>query len=203
MQQGAHGFTGERIESPHYIELATTDQRTTILPLGLPFHRKTGHRMLDTLLIAAGDTSRRFRFAIAVDADYPMQAALDAMTPAFVVPTSNGPPASGASGWLLHVDAKNVVVDRILPLATIPDDAPLWEQHDRPASPASSGFAVRLIETEGRRKTVRLRTFRTPSSARRRDFHGRTIGPLPIVGDAVEIETSPYEVADVELTFGG
>ena len=75
---GAHGVQWERFESPHFFEIATETQRTTLLFNGLPFHRKTGPRMLDSILIVAGETARRFRFGIAIDRDYPMQSALDA-----------------------------------------------------------------------------------------------------------------------------
>ena len=38
------------------MEIASSDEeRTTILPLGLPFHRKTGPRMLDSLLVVEGE----------------------------------------------------------------------------------------------------------------------------------------------------
>ncbi|MCH8829916.1 MAG: hypothetical protein IID45_10095, partial [Planctomycetes bacterium] len=115
VHQGAHGFRGERFESLHYFEIATPEERTTILTQGQTFHRKTGPRMLDTLLLAAGETRRSFRFVIAVDAEYPMQAALDAMVPPAIVPTETGPPTFGHSGWFFHVDASNVQLLRLMP----------------------------------------------------------------------------------------
>lgn len=180
---GAHTVGGERIEAPQFIELADDDFRTTIIPFGLPFHRQTGERMLDTLLITAGETRRRFRFAIAIDQPYPLQAALDAMSPAISVPTAGGPPQGASTGWLFHLSAPNVQLTRILP------------------GGEPSGFALRLLETEGRRKTIKLHCFRTPTSARQRDFRGETIQTLTITGDAVQVEVAPYEVCDVELQY--
>lgn len=198
-QQGAHSFSGERIESPHYIEIAEGDQRTTLLTMGLSYHRKTGPRMLDSLLVTAQEKRRKFRFVVVTDADYPMQAALDAMTPAAVVP-GNGPPRSGPSGWLFHVDAKSVQLLRVMALENPAEGAPAYAQHDFPTMPGT-GFGLRLLETEGRRKTARIRAFRKPTRARQRDFHGRTLTDLAIEGDAVVIDMAPYEIADVELFY--
>ncbi len=110
---GACETIEERIESLHYLEIATPEQRTTILAMGLPFHRKTGPRMIDTILVVPRETERKFRFTIALDQDYPMQAALDALSGAVVVPTRTGPPKGGTSGWFFHLATKQVQIARI------------------------------------------------------------------------------------------
>lgn len=191
MQQGAQPIGGERIEAPHYIELADDEFRTTILPMGMPFHRTTGPRMLDTLLITAGETRRHFRTQIAVDVEFPMQAATDAMTPLLNIPTAAGALTSGQTGWLFHVSAANVQLTRILPVQQTSDAE---ETH-------APGFAVRLLETEGQHCTARLRCFRTPQTARQRNFQGETVNTLRIQDDTVLVEIAPYEVCDVEMTF--
>jgi alpha-mannosidase len=205
---GAHGVQVERFESPHFLEIATESQRTTILNGGLSFHRKTGPRMVDSLLVVAGETARRFRFGIAIDADYPMQAAMDFLVPPTVVESPGGPVA-GTSGWLFHLNAKNVQILQLLPPVrrepSIAGDIgqPAAEQ-DQPVhgNDGAYGFAVRLVETEGRQRPVRLECFRTPTEAIRRDFQGRMLGQLPIVDEAVLIEMGPYEIVDVDLRFG-
>ena len=203
VQQGAYGFQGERFESLHYFEIVSDNLRTTILNPSSPFYRKTGKRMLDSLLIATGETQRRFRFAIAVDADYPMQAALDFMVPVGIVPTSQGPPRNGDSGWFFHLNAKNVQILRIMGLSHEPsENQEAWEQHDTEQLPPGDGFAVRLLETEGRHRQVKLCCFKTPASARQTDFQGRTITDLQIVDDHVIIEMTAYEIVDVEMRFG-
>jgi alpha-mannosidase len=105
------------------------------------------------------------------------------MSPPIVVPAACGPPRPGASGWFFHLDSRSVQLTRVMP--------------------AERGFAVRLLETEGRQRQVRLRCFRQPAAARQRDFTGRPLADLPIQGDAVRIDLGPYEVTDVELRFGG
>ena len=192
----------ERFESPHYIEIADDDTRTTILTHGLPFHRKTGRRMADSLLVVEGETRRRFQFSIAFESKYPQQAALDAMTSLFVIPTENGPPRCGSTGWFLNVDAPNVQLSRLTDLMDEPrSEVASWEQTESVGSPTGSGFAVRLQETEGRRQSVALRCFRSPLQVRQRDFTGRTSAQPSIDGDIVRVELSPFEITDIELRF--
>lgn len=200
VQMGAHGFQGERFESPHYLEIADEEQRTTILNCGLPFHRKTGMRMLDSLLITAGESQRKFRFVIAIDENYPLQAALDATTPAIVVPTSTQP-RSGSSGWFFRLNAPNVQILRILPCIEPSAETAAWEQHDQPASAGTAGFVVRLLETEGRARQVKLACFKTPVGSRLQDLRGRPLNELTIEGDDVIVNMAAHEIADVELRF--
>jgi alpha-mannosidase len=191
-QLGAHPVgEQERIEAPHYIEIAAESWRTTILPCGLPFHRLAGDRMLDSILIAEGETRRQFRMVVAVDEQFPLQAALDAMTPPVVLNAEKGPPAVGASGWLIHVGAKNVILLSLHPL--------YGEQET--VLGTGSGFAVRLLETEGRSKTFKLRCFKRPTAARQRDFRGHTVKTLQVEGDDVLVTIGAHEIVEAELTF--
>ena len=188
--QAAQPVIGERIEAPDYIEIADETQRLALLTSGLPFHRRTGPRMLDTLLLVAGEPSGPRTMRIALDQPFPMQAALSAVTPPVVVPVDRGPASSGPSGWLFHVGTKNVVLLKILPL-----DGP-------PAVEASGGCVLRLLETEGRAQTFKLSAFRQPKKARQKDFMGQTISTLGIDPDGgVIIEIAPYEVCEVELLW--
>ena len=45
--------------------------RTAILTGGLPYHRRSGSRMLDCLLVVAGETRRRFRYGVGLDLPHP------------------------------------------------------------------------------------------------------------------------------------
>ena len=192
----------ERFESPHYIEIADSDTRTTILTHGLPFHRTTGRRMCDSLLIVEGERRRHFRFSIGFEQPYPLQAALDATTPAIVIPTESGPPRCGSTGWFLHVDAPDVQLTRLSALMNEPRSGlASWEVTESTDAPSGNGFAVRLQETEGRRQTVVLRCFRTPLFVRQRDFTGRTTGKPTIDGDIIRLDLSPFEITDLELRF--
>jgi alpha-mannosidase len=197
MQQGAHAVTSQRIEAPQYIEIADDNHRTTILTPGLSFHRTTGDRMLDTLLIVEGETERTFRFEIAIDSKFPMQSALDAFVDPIVIPqpaAPGGSPIGGnpeslddatRQGWFFNVGAANVLMTRILPLR----------------SGEENGFIVRLLETEGKSKVFPLHSLYPPRQARQVDFLGNTINTLKLEGDAATVEIAPHEICDVELTF--
>lgn len=189
----------QRIESPEFIEIASDSERTTILPFGLPFHRKTGPRMIDSLLICEGETRRRFRTVIAFDQHYPVQAALDHLSPVAPIATQAGPPASGDTGWFYKVDSRCVLVTRVLGLLGEPLDPE--EPGEAVPLPDASGFALRLQETEGRYQNVFVEFFRPPTSARVRDFRGRTISDLEPVRDGVQVDFSPFGIVDLEVRF--
>ena len=182
---------GERFETTDYLEIASDDDRTTIIFHGLPAHRKTDSRLLDTLLITQGESKRKFQLSIAVDEPYPMQAARAAQTPIVAVPTEVGPPKSGQTGWLFHINATNAQVLRVLPAMADSKNSE-WK---------ANGFGLRLLETEGRSRNVVIRCFRNPSKARTRDFNGRTLDTLVVKDDAVYVPMNPYEIADVEFEF--
>jgi len=206
----------QRIETLDYIEIASEEARTTILPMGMPFHRKTGPRMIDSLLAAEGESERKFKFAIAVDQNYPLQAARDVLNPVVPIRTQTGPPRAGQTGWFYNIDSRCVQVSRIMGLMSEPvtidseNNDPTEQEHSddrRPVeltqseAPAGVGFALRLQETEGQYQNANVEFFRAPSSARLRDFRGQTIVQLPIEGDSVHVDLSPFAIADLEIRF--
>ena len=206
----------QRIETLDYIEIASEEARTTILPMGLPFHRKTGPRMIDSLLVAEGESERKFKFAIAVDQNYPLQAARDVLTPVLPIRTQTGPPRAGQTGWFYNIDSRCIQVSRVLGLMAEPltieseseDSSDSLHSDDRlpveltqSEAPAAVGFAMRLQETEGQYTGANVEFFRTPTSARLRDFRGQTIVQLPIEGDSVRVDLSPFTIADLEVRF--
>lgn len=178
-----------RPETPDAIDLSTRRQRTAMLFGGLAHHQRHGTRMLDTLLIAGRESERTFRLGVVLDLEYPFHAALDLVTPAYVVPTESGPPAMGNAGWLFQLDNKTVAVTRV--------------QHvDSTGDGRGWGLAFHLLETSGQAARCRLRVFRNPSWARQTDFNGELIIDLPVDGDAVSIDLTPHEIARVEVTLG-
>ena len=184
--QAAQPVVGERFEAPEYVEIADATQRVAMLTHGHPFHRRTGSRMLDTLLLVAGEPAGPRTLRIVFDQPFPMQAALSVATPPVVIPVERGPSSSGASGWLFHIGAKNVVLLKILPL-------------DGEQAATRGGCVLRLLETEGQAKAFKLLAFRTPVQARQRDFTGQTISTLGIDPDGgVIVEIGAFEVCEVE-----
>jgi len=179
----------ERPETPDLLDISTRSQRTALLFGGLPFHRKHGSRMLDTLLVAGSETTRSFTLGVVLDLEHPFHAAHDLTAPALVVPIEDGPPSIGATGWLAQVDNKGVAVSHV-EFARETSDGRGW------------GLVFHLLETAGHAGRCRLRLFRNPSWARQADFLGETVVDLSIDGDAVQIDLTPHELARIEVTLG-
>ncbi|MGA2031420.1 MAG: hypothetical protein ABSG68_04125 [Thermoguttaceae bacterium] len=183
-----------QLEAPHLIDIRAKKVRTTILTAGLPYHRRCEIRKLDTLLVVRGETARQFRLGIGIDLPGAMAGALDFLAPP-TFRTAVAAPLRG-SGWLFHLDARNVIATCWEPIGP--------EESTGIASGTQSGkcrgFRVRLLETDGRQVTFRLRSFRAPESARKIDFgNNPTGGDLTIEGDSIAIDMRPHEWAEVEV----
>ncbi|MCE9607575.1 MAG: hypothetical protein K8U03_22025 [Planctomycetia bacterium] len=172
-------------ESPYFIELETATASTMIFPCGLPHHICTGERMLDTLLVGRGELRRKFRFVLGVEIEHPAATALDVMEPLVAI-EKTAQPASGDTGWLFHLDAKNVVATH-------------WESLVE--AERVVGFRVRLLETEGLAGRVNLRTVRKIKSARQIDGRAQTLLDLQPEEDRLGIDVAPYEWLDIEARF--
>jgi len=174
-----------RLEAPQYIDVRAGRRRTTFLTAGLPFHRRFGPRKLDTILVVRGETARQFRLGVGIDLAHPAAAAIDFLSPETMIREPVRAPAS-PSGWLFHLDVRHVVATHWEPLA---EGARLV------------GFRVRLLETEGLHAPARLRSFRPIAEARRIDFGGQPLDPLPVDADAIALEIRPYQWLAVEARW--
>ena len=113
---------------------ATPFQQTTLLCGGLPYHRRPGPRKLDTLLVTRGETARTFRLGIAIDVPNPLAAALGFLAPPLVLPDQ--PPMPTPTGWLFHLDCRNVLATDWEPLSAAATTA----EESRPGLPAPAEF---------------------------------------------------------------
>ncbi|MEX2185602.1 MAG: hypothetical protein WD875_02365 [Pirellulales bacterium] len=152
-----------RIEAPHYIDLDLVQGMATIFTLGLPYHRTSGPRMLDTLLVTRGETARRFRLGLGLGIKQPMAAALDLLAPPARLAEPTTAPAVGATSWFFHVDVKNVIATHWSPLVE---------------NGKTVGFRTRLLETLGRPAKVRIASLHPIATAREVDFLGKPIYDL-------------------------
>lgn len=180
-----------QMESPHFVEIGCGAQRTALLCGGLPYHRRIGPRKLDTLLIVRGETARSFRLGIGIDIPNPVSAALGFLAPPLVVRDQAAPPL--ATGWLFHLDCRNVIATHWEPLSRRDD------QRVADGQPAGDGFRVRLLETAGRGVQLGLRCFKPVASAKQRLPGNTSSQALPAHGDRVEISIGPYQWAEVEI----
>ncbi len=175
-----------RIEAPHFVDIRSGAKRTTILTGGLPYHRRVGFRMLDTLLVAGGETRRKFRYAVGVDLAHPLQQSLELLQSPLVVGNAPRPAGPNAANWLFHVGNKNVVATHW---------SPLWDGE------RLLGFRTRLLETDGAATRVRLRAPRDVASAHCVDFRGEVLSELPVAGDSVTIDIAAFEWLELDVHF--
>ena len=71
-----------RLEAPEYVDVESQGGHVTILTGGLPYHRRAGERMLDSLLVVRGETTRKFSLGIGVSLPQPAASAIEFLTPA-------------------------------------------------------------------------------------------------------------------------
>jgi alpha-mannosidase len=185
VHSGQHPTVAQQIEAPEYVEIDSAICRTVILTGGLPFHRHSGPRILDSLLIVRGETARKFQLAIGVDVPNPAAASAECLTPATELHEIARPPAGERQGWLFHVDARSVLATH-------------WQAVGSESSAGPTGFRVRLLETSGRAVRVTLRNCRPVATARKIDFRGESIGELETDQDRVFCELAGHEWAEIE-----
>jgi hypothetical protein len=176
--------THTRPESPDYLEWRLGGQSTVLFPGGLPFHQRHGGRMLDVLLLPEGESGRAFDLALGLDRDYPAQTALGLISPAPLVPTAKGPPHVGASGWLFHLDAPNLLLLGF-----------------RPDAGGADAILLRLIECAGHAGQAELRCARNPQRAMLIDADGAGLRDLTVHEDAVAIDFAAGDLLHVRVEF--
>lgn len=127
----------------------------TFLPRGLAAHRRVADRVLETPLIVAGESSRTFSFAVAVDEPDPGRAATaDAVAPIVIRATEGAGGGGKSSAWLWRLDGSPTV---LLVRAETEAD----EDGDR--------LVLDLLETSGRPSACELQFCREPAEVRRID----------------------------------
>jgi hypothetical protein len=178
--------THTRPVSPDFVEVRLGRSGTTILTGGLPFHQRQGSRMFDVILVPEGEQANFFELGLALDREYPMQAAVGMISPLAVVPTTKGPPHIGPTGWLFHVDSPNLLLINL-----------------RPVADASRGFIATFLETSGvHGGSAELRCVRDPAGAVLVDGDDQPTTGLTVVGDAVRLEFAAGELFRVRVDLG-
>jgi len=181
------GFRLERIESPDFIEISDDSHRLTILSDGRPWHRRSGTRMLESLLQVEGEHVTHFRFRLDFDQPSPIRSAEDALAQVFSLHVPRRRPKT-STAWILGLSAKNVqlVQARWLPLApNAPDE-----------------LSLILSETEGLSTSCHVRTARTPVAAWFVN-HDRSHKVLleNISDSGLLVPLQPFQIREVVLTF--
>ncbi|MHC4176760.1 MAG: hypothetical protein ACYSWU_04595, partial [Planctomycetota bacterium] len=95
-------------------------------------------------------------------------------------------PPPAASGWLFHLDARNVLATHWEPLSS---------------DGRVEGVRVRLLETDGRKARLNLRCFRPVRSAQKILPGDALPDELPVKTDQVTVDLGPHEWVELEAHF--
>ncbi len=183
--QGTGQITSQtRPEAPDFLEWRMGRLSTTLFSGGLPFHQRHGARMLDVILVPEGEECKVFELGLGLDRGYPMQTAVGMVSPVPVVPVAKGPPHVGASGWLFHIDAANLLLTSM-----------------RPAAGADAVLA-RLLECAQHATQAELHCVRNPQQAFLVDARGEQQFNANVSGDAVLFDVSASDLAQLRIEFG-
>lgn len=183
---GCFPTEAKQVEAAQFVEVQGVKRKLTIFTGGAPYQRRTAMRMLDSILIPQGELRRQFMQAVGVEVPYPYHEAWAQGTGLVVADTPTRCPATGATSWLAHVDAKNLMAMR---WSTVEEDGQVI------------GLRVRLLETAGRAGNATLRCFRNLVSARQSNYLGETLTELSPAGDAATIDFSGHEWLELELVW--
>jgi alpha-mannosidase len=145
------GFRSERFESPDYVEISDASHRAVIATHGNSYHRRSGPRMLDSILMVEGELTNEFQFTIDFDQPFPLRTATDVLTPMIVSETSGRIPAAMSNSWILGLSARSIELVRV---DFFPANA---ERADE--------LLLLLSETDGQDVSCVVKTARKPQSA--------------------------------------
>ncbi len=186
VNQTRHKASRKQLEAPLYLEINDGEMQTTVLTGGLPYHKRVGDRMLDTLLSVRGERQNKFHIGLGVDLPQPHNEAISLLAPQTVAVQNAAAPKSGDSSWLFHIDARSVV-------------ATYWEPIVD--GNAVTGVRVRLLETNDRAARAKLSTFRAAGSARLMNFIGESLGDCQINEGRIQVELAASQWIELEVLW--
>lgn len=183
----AAGFRLERIESPDYVEVVDGDRRFVICADGRPWHRKSGNRMLDSLMMVEGEETTSFRFWIDFDQMYPLRTTEQMLTPVIETRTAGRTPAGVTTSWILGLSAGNVQLVQCCYTARRPE--------------ASDELSFLLCETEGSDVECLVRTARKPSGAFAAGPDRATRISLQMRDDGIVVPMRAWQLKEILLEY--
>src|SRR5262249_46516222 len=149
----------------------------------------------DVILVPPGESAQGFDLAIGLEREQPMQTALGLGTPSVVVPTTKGPPHAGVKGWLVHLDASNLLLTTRRPGGVEGGAA-------RPKPPnVMDAVTARLLECSGFSTPAELRCVRDPHRVALLDARGQFVMEGTHTGDAALFHVGPGELVQLQVQF--
>jgi alpha-mannosidase len=160
-----HRLLNERFIATEQLRIEDADEGFTLFPHGVPFHRQSTLRILDTLLIVGEQRARDFRFRIKIDVPQP-------------------PPESGvdtSDACMIWNDARSVSPGTIRLLKVAPDHLELVDMQTlENDAGAVHGVRVILQERLGQSGRFEIVTPRDLSSAHQIDLKGEFLQDIHI-----------------------
>jgi hypothetical protein len=188
-----------RPQTPDFFEVRGQRHNTVILTGGLPFLRRHENRMVDVILMPQGETANVFELAVGLDREYPMQSALEWITPVPVLATSKGPPHVGASSWLYHLDTLNLLLTSMRPGGL--ERAAAYAEPGTTPRDRFDAITVRLLECGSQSGQAEFHCVRNPSRAAVLSARGDLLLEAGISGDAATIEVTPNDINQLQIEF--
>lgn len=177
--------TQEWFHATRYINVGD-EKSFTLLTGGLPYHRRATRSMLDSVLMMKGERCTQFAFSILINQRYPHAASLGQALRDVQIPVKESNSPGTPSDWLFHIGSKNVLVTGLEPC------------HHAD----TSGVRLTLLETEGRKADLKIRSHRTLMSAQQIDFNGQTKQTLEVSdGRHLNIAMPPFAQRVIQLNF--
>jgi len=190
INESREAVTLSKIESPLCLEIEELGHSVTLFSDGLPFHRRDGYRILDSLLGTTHESGRRFNLGVGVDVKYPQTLAEQRLAPLTGQPVAAAPPMPTA--FLYHFNARNVV-----PLK--------WETSAASTSPTSSEPAsatvIWLKETQGQAAQLQITCPHAPARASLSNLQHREIAACELAGDRIKIAVEPYMLGRLSIEW--
>ncbi|MEZ6032495.1 MAG: hypothetical protein R3C17_05355 [Planctomycetaceae bacterium] len=182
----AAGFRSDRFESPDYVEISDVDHPVVIATHGRPYHRRSGPRMFDSLLIVEGEPARKFTFTIDFDQRFALRTAIDAMTNPSITQTAGAAPVS-ASSWVLGLSARNVEL--------------VYSKVRSATNDSSEELSLLLTEVDGTATKCLVRTARRPTAAFVVNADRTEKAAVEITDDGVVVQLMAYQLKEVLLVL--
>lgn len=174
----------EKIEAPNLIDIVSEQAKISLLTMGIPFHRRSARRILDTLLLVRGETVQESEMAIAVNVEMSTHKAIDLATPVLV---TYAQPNDFAGGWFFHFSSKNLVATMSLPR---------FDSNGK-----GVGAMFRFQETEGRNGRLKLTCPCEVGTATRVNFLGEYLGDAEVDGRTVAVDFGPNQHFQIALNW--
>ena len=172
----------EKITAPNFVEISDEQSKISLLPGGLPFHRRSHRRMLDTLLLVENENCRKFKFAVAVDPAVSMNAATDYLTPVFICDSNAN---SSPQGWIFHLNCQNILLTHL--------------ESNLDASGKLTGITLRLQETEGRSGELKIACPFDVEQATRTNLLGEVLFELGSEQEVVNCSFLAFQYIQLEI----